>query len=56
MPDLSKLTKAERIEKVVFIYCGYLALNPFQTQTLIFKQGLLLKNKMTIFSGSKHVL
>jgi hypothetical protein len=36
--------------------CVYLALKPFQIQTHIFRQGLLLRDKMTIFTGSKHVL
>jgi hypothetical protein len=36
MPVLSKITKAERIEEMVLIHCGYLALKPFQTQTHIF--------------------
>jgi hypothetical protein len=42
VPDLSKITKAERIKEMVLIHM-YLALKPFQTQTHSFKQGLLLK-------------
>jgi hypothetical protein len=56
VPDLSKITKAERIEEVVLIHVWPSALKPFQTQTRIFRQGLLLRDKMTIFTGSKHVL
>jgi hypothetical protein len=49
VPDLSKITKAERIEEMVFKYVwlsgikALLALKPFQTQTHIFRQGIPLK-------------
>jgi hypothetical protein len=57
MPDLSKITKAKRIVRKWFLnMCGHLALKPFQTQTHVFRQGLLVRDKMTIFTGSKHVL
>jgi hypothetical protein len=50
VPDLSKITKAERIKKWFLYMCGYLALKPFQTQTHIFRKGLLLnRDKITIF-------
>jgi hypothetical protein len=55
-PVLSKVTKAKMIEEVVFIYLWLSGIKPFQTQTYIFRQGLLLKEKMTTFTGSKHVL
>jgi hypothetical protein len=45
VPDLSKITKAETIKEWFLCMCGYLALKPFQTQTLIFRQGLLLKQR-----------
>jgi hypothetical protein len=54
VPDLSKITKAER-KWFLYIY-SHLALKPFQTQTHIYRQGPLLKDKMTIFAGSKHAL
>jgi hypothetical protein len=37
-----KNNQGERIEEMVLTR-GYLALKPFQTQTHIFRQGLLLK-------------
>jgi hypothetical protein len=43
VPDLSKITKAERIKKWFLRMCGYLALKILQTLTHIFRQGLLLK-------------
>jgi hypothetical protein len=48
MPDLSKITKAERIEEVVLIHCGHLASKPFQGQTHIFRQDLLLRDKRVL--------
>jgi hypothetical protein len=43
VPDLSKITKVERINKWFLCICACLALKLFQTQTHSFRQGLLLK-------------
>jgi hypothetical protein len=44
VPDLSKITKAERMEEMVLTHvCAHLTLKPFQTQTHIFRQSLLFK-------------
>jgi hypothetical protein len=56
MPDLSKITKAERIEEMVLIHVWLSGIKAFQTQTHIFRQGLLLRDKMIISTCSKHVL
>jgi hypothetical protein len=42
VPDLSKITKAKRIKEMVLMHV-WLTLKLFQTQTHIFRQGLLLK-------------
>jgi hypothetical protein len=36
VPDLSKITKAERIEEMVLMHVWLLALKPFQTQSSYF--------------------
>jgi hypothetical protein len=43
VPDLPKKPRSRGLRKWFLSMCGYLALKPFQTQTHIFKQGLLLK-------------
>jgi hypothetical protein len=46
------ITKAERIEEMVLIHVWPSGIKPFQIQTHIFRQGLLLTDKMTVFTGS----
>jgi hypothetical protein len=58
MPDLSKITKAERIEEMVLVrvwLSGIKALpdtNPYFLDRVFY----LNREKMTIFTCSKHVL
>jgi hypothetical protein len=50
MPDLSKITKAERIKKIVLIHMWPSDFKAHPDTNSYFKQGLLLKDKITIFT------
>jgi hypothetical protein len=54
MPDLSKITKAERIKEVVLIHVWLSGIKARYKLTF-FRQGLLLRDKITIFTGSKFL-
>jgi hypothetical protein len=58
MPDLSKITKAKRIEEMVLIHVwlsGIKAL-PDTNSYFLDRVFYLNRDKITIFTGSKHVL
>jgi hypothetical protein len=49
-----KNNQGERIEEMVLMHVWHSGNKPFQAQThIFFSQGLLLRDKMTIFTGSK---
>jgi hypothetical protein len=58
VPDLSKITKAERIEEMVLIHVWLSGIKPFPEISSYFLDRVfyLNRDKMTIFTGSKHVL
>jgi hypothetical protein len=43
VPDLSKITKAQRIKEMVLMHMWLSSINALQTQTHIFRQSLLFK-------------
>jgi hypothetical protein len=51
----SKITKAKRIEEVVLTHVWLLGIKA-RYKLIFFLQGLLLRDKITVFTGSKHVL
>jgi hypothetical protein len=53
VPDLSKLTKAERIEEMVLSVIKAL---PDTNSHFLDQVFYLNRDQMTIFTGSKHVL
>jgi hypothetical protein len=58
MPDLSKITKTERIEEMVFIYVWLSDIKALPNTNSYFLDMVfsLNRDKMTIFTGTKHVL
>jgi hypothetical protein len=55
MPDLSKITQAERIEEMVLIHVWPSCIKALP-DTLSLDRVFYLKTEMTIFTGSKHAL
>jgi hypothetical protein len=55
VPNLLKITKAERIEEVVLIHVWLSGIKT-RYKLIFFRQCLLLRDKITIFTVSKHVL
>jgi hypothetical protein len=58
MPDLSKIAKTKRIEKIVLIHVWLSGSNALPDTNLYFLDRVfyLNRDKMTIFTGSSHVL
>jgi hypothetical protein len=56
MPDLSKITKARRIEAVVLIHVWLSGIKARYKLIFLDRVFYLNRDKMTIFIGSKHVL
>jgi hypothetical protein len=55
--DLSKITKAERIEEMVLIHVCLSGIKALpDTNSVLDRVFYLNRNKMTVFTGSKHVL
>jgi hypothetical protein len=58
VPDLSKITKAERIEEIVHIHVWLSGIKVLPDTNSYFLERVfyLNRDKITIFTGSKHVL
>jgi hypothetical protein len=58
VPDLSKITKAERTEEMVLIHVWLSGMKtlPDTNSYFLDKIFYLNRDEMTIFTGSKHVL
>jgi hypothetical protein len=58
MPDLSKITKAERIEEMVLIHVWLSGIKALPDTNSYFLDRVFYLNtdKITVFTGSKHVL
>jgi hypothetical protein len=58
MPDLSKITKAERIKEMVLIHVWLSGIKVLPDTNSYFLDRVFYVNrdKMTIFTGSRHVL
>jgi hypothetical protein len=55
MPDLSKI-RLRGLKKWFLYLCGYLALKPDTNSYFLDRVFYLNRDKMTIFTGYKHVL
>jgi hypothetical protein len=58
IPDLSKITKAKRIEEMVLIHVWLSGIKAIPDPNSCFLDRIfyLNRDKVTIFTGSKHVL
>jgi hypothetical protein len=56
MPDLSKITKAKRIDEAVLIHVWLSGIKARYKLLFLDRVFYLNRDKMTIFTGSKHVL
>jgi hypothetical protein len=56
VPDLSKITKAKKIKKMVLMHVWLSGIKALLGTNPIFSQGLLLRDKVTIFTSSREVL
>jgi hypothetical protein len=58
VPDLSKITKAKKIKKLVLIHVWLSGIKALPETNLSFLDRVfyLNRDKMTIFTGSKYVL